>query len=201
MRLVVVQDRSRLFREGLARLLCATGRIHAIALRDEGEVLATCAGSGADAALVELAGEATALARLVAELQCAGVRVVGSSPAARRRPALGPTIPVVDRRSSADEVLAIFDPDVAARLVPATRLPAASTAAGELTARERQVLALIGTGATSAEIGARLGISAKTVEGRRQSIYAKLGVQNQAGALSVALRSGALGGERSSGAR
>ena len=62
-----------------------------------------------------------------------------------------------------------------------------------VTSREFQVLVLIGAGLTTVQIGHRLGISAKTVESRRQSLYRKLGVQNQSAAVSVAMRTGLLG--------
>jgi DNA-binding CsgD family transcriptional regulator len=61
-----------------------------------------------------------------------------------------------------------------------------------LTRREIQVLALIGGGLTTAQIANRLRISAKTVESRRQTLFAKLGVQNQSHAVAVAIRTGLL---------
>src|SRR4051812_41377984 len=59
-----------------------------------------------------------------------------------------------------------------------------------LTERERQVLRLVGTGSTTREISARLGISTKTVENHKHRIFAKLGVHNQAHAVSIAVRTG-----------
>ena len=56
-----------------------------------------------------------------------------------------------------------------------------------------QVLALISGGSTTSQIAERLGISAKTVENRRQALFAKLGVQNQSHAVAVAMRTGLLG--------
>ena len=67
-----------------------------------------------------------------------------------------------------------------------------------LTRREFQVLALISAGMTTVQIAGRLGISAKTVEGKRQTLYSKLGVQNQSSAVAVAMRTGYSG--RPSGA-
>jgi DNA-binding CsgD family transcriptional regulator len=72
-----------------------------------------------------------------------------------------------------------------------TRLASASTSA-VLTPREVEVLTLIAAGHTAAEVARELGISPKTVENRKQSIFAKLDVQNQAHAVAVALRSGIL---------
>jgi len=62
-----------------------------------------------------------------------------------------------------------------------------------LTTRELQVLALIGGGLTSNQIAERLGISVKTVEGKRQAMFGKLGVQNQAAAVAEGMRRGLLG--------
>ena len=61
-----------------------------------------------------------------------------------------------------------------------------------LTDRELHVLHLVGAGCTSREISARLGISHKTVENHKQRAFGKLGVQNQAHAVSVAVRAGFL---------
>ena len=59
-----------------------------------------------------------------------------------------------------------------------------------LTERERQVLRLVGGGSTTREISSRLGISSKTVENHKHRIFAKLGVHNQAHAVSIAVRTG-----------
>ena len=59
-----------------------------------------------------------------------------------------------------------------------------------LTAREIEVLGCVGRGITSREISDLLGISRKTVENYKQRSFQKLGVQNQAHAVSVAMRRG-----------
>jgi DNA-binding CsgD family transcriptional regulator len=76
---------------------------------------------------------------------------------------------------------------------PPLRSEAVPHRAGTLTSREFQVLALIGGGLTTSQIADRLGISSKTVEGKRQSLFTKLGVQNQSAAVSIAIRTGLLG--------
>jgi DNA-binding NarL/FixJ family response regulator len=63
---------------------------------------------------------------------------------------------------------------------------------GTLTPRELDVLRLVAAGLTTGEIGPRLGISPKTVENHKQRLFAKLGVQNQAHAVSIAMRAGLL---------
>jgi two-component system response regulator DesR len=73
----------------------------------------------------------------------------------------------------------VFDPD-----------PTASDAG--LTAREREVLAAIATGATNREIGERLFLSPHTVKEHTSAIYRKLSVRNRAEAVQSAQRLGLL---------
>jgi DNA-binding NarL/FixJ family response regulator len=72
-----------------------------------------------------------------------------------------------------------LDPNVGGRLAAALAAGAAGAGAGDgsapMTARELQVLALLSRGLTNCEIGARLGISHRTVERHRTSVAAKLG--------------------------
>ncbi len=60
----------------------------------------------------------------------------------------------------------------------------------ELTARERQVLALICDGLSNALIGAELGIATGTVKIHVKSILAKLGADHRTGAAALAVRRG-----------
>lgn len=58
-----------------------------------------------------------------------------------------------------------------------------------LTAREDQILELIGQGLTNREIGSRLGITEKTVKNTVTSVLAKLGMQRRTQAAAwVAVR-------------
>lgn len=64
-----------------------------------------------------------------------------------------------------------------------------------LTAREDQILELIGLGLTNREIGARLGITEKTVKNTVTSVLAKLGMQRRTQAAAyVAVRGWRNGG-------
>jgi DNA-binding NarL/FixJ family response regulator len=58
----------------------------------------------------------------------------------------------------------------------------------ELTGREREILGLVGLGLGNQAIGARLGISAKTVANTVSNILVKLGVADRAEAVAVARR-------------
>jgi NarL family two-component system response regulator YdfI len=61
-----------------------------------------------------------------------------------------------------------------------------------LTARELDVLAGIASGERSKEVGARLGITRRTVESYLNSIYLKLNVDSRAAAVAVAIEHGLL---------
>ena len=65
---------------------------------------------------------------------------------------------------------------------------AGARASGELTAREAEVLGLLGSGMSNAQIAARLFISEKTAGHHVSHILAKLGVRNRAEAAAVAAR-------------
>ncbi len=62
--------------------------------------------------------------------------------------------------------------------------------AARLSAREREVLALLATGVGTRDIGARLGIRPATVRNHVQRILRKLGVHSRSAALEVARRAG-----------
>jgi DNA-binding NarL/FixJ family response regulator len=66
----------------------------------------------------------------------------------------------------------------------------AATPARALSAREREVLQLIGGGLSTKEIAAFLGLSVKTVETHRRQIMDKLGIYNVAGLIKYAVREG-----------
>jgi two-component system, NarL family, response regulator YdfI len=65
-----------------------------------------------------------------------------------------------------------------------------------LTAREREVLAGIASGERSKEVGARLGITRRTVESYLNSIYTKLNVDSRAAAVAIAIERGLLSRRR-----
>jgi DNA-binding NarL/FixJ family response regulator len=60
----------------------------------------------------------------------------------------------------------------------------------DLTPRELEVLQLLSSGATNAQISGRLRISLKTTKNHLVAIYQKLGVSNRTQALSKAVSTG-----------
>jgi two-component system, NarL family, response regulator YdfI len=78
----------------------------------------------------------------------------------------------------------------ARRSAPASPSPGNNTV--QLTEREQEVLAGIAAGERSKEIGARLGITRRTVESYLNSIYTKLNVDSRAAAVAVAIERGLL---------
>jgi DNA-binding NarL/FixJ family response regulator len=72
-------------------------------------------------------------------------------------------------------------------------VPALQDASPELTAREREVLALLATGHAMKVIAHRLGITYRTVAFHKYKMIQRLGIRTNAGLTTYALRSGALG--------
>ncbi|MCA1674614.1 MAG: response regulator transcription factor [Actinobacteria bacterium] len=81
---------------------------------------------------------------------------------------------------------AVIDPRIAVRLLPRLRSVPADNPTAELSDRERDVLALLGEGASNAAIGRSLSISESTVKGHVTRLLVKLGVRNRVQAALVA---------------
>ena len=62
--------------------------------------------------------------------------------------------------------------------------------ASPLTDREQEILGLVAQGLAGKQVARQLGISAKTVEKHKTSIYSKLRVPNQAAAVRLAMSDG-----------
>jgi DNA-binding NarL/FixJ family response regulator len=96
-----------------------------------------------------------------------------------------------DRPDSDDVRISLRAP--VARLVAALAPGAVKPRPHPLTEREREVLALVSKGLAAKQVAHYLGISPKTVERHKTRIFAKLGVPNQAAAVSAALADGLVG--------
>jgi two-component system, NarL family, response regulator LiaR len=83
---------------------------------------------------------------------------------------------------------ALIDPAVAARLLDALASVDQDTRYGELTPREREVLALIGRGFSNKRIALELGAAEKTVKNHVSHVLAKLGVADRTQAALYATR-------------
>ncbi|MEV0831265.1 response regulator transcription factor [Nonomuraea rubra] len=83
---------------------------------------------------------------------------------------------------------AVLAPSVAALLMNRVRRPAP----GPLSPREVEVLHLVASGATNREAAARLFLTEATVKSHLLSIYAKLGVNDRAAAVTEAFNRGLL---------
>ncbi|MGH2589622.1 MAG: response regulator transcription factor [Actinomycetota bacterium] len=93
---------------------------------------------------------------------------------------------VVGRSDDDDGIVVSTDARIAAlaeALVPGT--PAVPPSVAVLTGRERQILELVAEGMAGKQVARHLGISAKTVERHKTRMYSKLGVSNQAAAVSA----------------
>ncbi|MFI1418780.1 response regulator [Streptomyces sp. NPDC020731] len=86
----------------------------------------------------------------------------------------------------------VLSPAVASRLVSAVRTPAAP-GSESLSAREREVLALVAKGTSNREIARELFISEATVKTHLTHIFGKLGAKDRAAAVAVAYDRGILG--------
>jgi DNA-binding NarL/FixJ family response regulator len=78
-----------------------------------------------------------------------------------------------------------LDPKVASRVVALSGAP-------RLSAREREVLRLVGAGRSNKEIAAALAIAERTVKFHVTAIFNKLGAENRAQAVALAIERGLL---------
>jgi len=195
---VVIQERSRLLREGLALILDPESEV---------ELVGSVVGADALCALCEKLAPSVVLlevdvlewdpVRLASRLQRVWphLRFVGLSRGdedAMSRARRCGLRRLLSYQATAREL--VGELTAAAAEAPSIIRPSGTTTptARQLTDREIEVLQFIGAGCTSREIGAHMSVSYKTVENHKQRIFGKLGVQNQAHAVSVAFRKGYL---------
>jgi DNA-binding NarL/FixJ family response regulator len=208
---IAVQQRQRLFRDGIGQLLDAEADIDVVGTASTGpELLGLCEEQRPDVALLEADGNEWDAGRLTQAVRRAvpGLRVLALSTrdmsaaelSRSRRSGMRDVLPrsagiaeiLVALRAPAGRPGLRHYPTTTSALDNAWGAPSAAT----LTPRELAILNLVGAGYTSKEISSRLAISHKTVENHKQRIFGKLGVQNQAHAVSVAMRRGVMRPER-----
>lgn len=191
---VGLADDSVLFREGLARLLAELGFDVAFQAGSVEELDRCARDTGAEVVVVDVRMPPTftnegivAARRLRADRQATGVLVlsqyVESSQAARLLAEDGRGVGyllkdrVADLATLSDAIHrvasggTVIDPEVVSRLLAGR---SDRDALDELTAREREVLALMAEGHSNAGIGERLFIGHKTVETHIGTIFSKL---------------------------
>ncbi|MFN8637944.1 MAG: LuxR C-terminal-related transcriptional regulator [Dehalococcoidia bacterium] len=192
---IAVWSRSPAVRAGLRDLLDHAGfeaisELGAGAPLPEVDVLVLDAPAGIDARVPELLAEATAEDRGVVLLvdNLPLTTLGGDGPPTPARAWL--------RREASEEELAAAVVAVDAGLTvvdPSLDRRSAGPEDGPvLTAREREVLALVALGMTNRAIALRLGISEHTAKFHVGALLAKLEVQSRAEAVSVAARLGVL---------
>jgi DNA-binding NarL/FixJ family response regulator len=81
-----------------------------------------------------------------------------------------------------------LSPSIAPIVLARLKHPGAAPASERLTRREREVLRLIGEGATTKEIAQRLGISPKTAQVHRENLKQKLDLRSTAAIVRYAIK-------------
>jgi DNA-binding NarL/FixJ family response regulator len=205
-RILVISD-TRLYREGLREVLGRTDTLSVVGTGAHVEdALAIMSCESVDVVLLGLAAsDALAAARLITGAH-AGVRIVAL--AVDDRPedvvplAEAGACGYVARDASLSDLVTTLrsvvrgespcSPGVAAgllrRLAVLTNGPAAATTPGRLTAREQQVLSLLGEGLSNKEIAHRLCIELPTVKNHVHHVLEKLQVRRRTEAVALIRR-------------
>jgi DNA-binding NarL/FixJ family response regulator len=204
---VVVQQRQRLFREGIGRLLACEPDLALVAtVATQAELMEVC--RDCRPAVVVIEGDAdewdvarlvSGLRRMVLGLTAVGLTAWPATTAEQARARRAGMRCLVSRDTGIAGILdALRAPGRPFGGVPptATDRGPVSPSRTLLTPRELEILSLVAAGLTSAAIAGQLQISHKTVENHKQRIFGKLDVQNQAHAVSVAMRTGVLRPDR-----
>ncbi|MDI1289899.1 MAG: response regulator transcription factor [bacterium] len=104
---------------------------------------------------------------------------------------VGVTTLVEAVRRAADGEIVLTANDLR-RLIPVEHSPSLHLG-NDLTPREREVLALLGQGKSTATISSELFLSSSTVRNHVQSVLTKLGAHSKLQAVTIALREGIVG--------
>jgi DNA-binding NarL/FixJ family response regulator len=198
---MAIQDKRRLFREGLSILLESQSDLELVAaVASIPELMAACDRERPHVVVFQADGAPHDAARVGAALRRRHhrMRIVGVYSSMERQHAGEITRAGVDvlvaSAGGIDPLLHAVRDGAARTDLSSLEMPrpCESESLAPLTDREREVLRMVGTGHTTREMAVRLGISAKTVENHKHRIFSKLGVHNQAHAVSIAMRAGIL---------
>ena len=196
---VVVCDDHGIVRSGIRRILAGTDDIRVLAAASTGaELLDAVAEHHPDVAVVDIRlvdGNGLELLRPVAEL-CPTTRVVvlsmyGARGYVEKARALGAR-GYVTKDCLEDELIGavrqvMADADFVSLRPVGKRIAGSRPGTTDaLSAREGEVLALLASGMTNAEIADRLFLSCRTVESHRAALQRKLGVRSRAELARVA---------------
>ncbi len=163
--------------------------------------------TAANGLLASLAGDDEAAAALLGSVVDDGELILAAYQRSWLRMVLARSLQALGRR---DEALAAAraardelakwpgwrrdEVDALIRRLSGATTPANGAAEGELTAREREVAALLAEGLSNAELARRLYISPKTAAVHVSNILMKLGMSSRAEVAAWAVRSGLAGG-------
>jgi DNA-binding NarL/FixJ family response regulator len=203
---IVVADDHPLFLDGLAATLAADEELQVVALAaDAAAAVRAVRDHSPDLALLDVAmpGGGLEAARQIGESFPATRTVILTSSeyeddllAAMKAGARGYVLKGISGRELRSILKTIYmggtylTPGLAYGALKELSKPRPANPIDELTGREREVLALVGSGLSNAEIGGRLGLAEKTVKHYMTSILGKLGVASRVEAALVAYKAG-----------
>ena len=195
---VIIQERRKLVRSGLAAILAKEDELDVIASVATDDELRAAVEESKPAVVVLELDPPWDLRTLVADLRALhpGIRIAavhkGRLSDLGRRPVEAQIDALAAYGGGTSAIIAaiLAEPLESADRTERRQLPSRST----LTPREREVLRHLADGMTAADCAAALNVSPKTVDNHKQRIFSKLGVQNQAHAVALAHRIGLLGG-------
>lgn len=199
-RKLVIQERKRFLRVGMADILQARGPIDVVAAVATGSQLKSAVEEHRPGAIVLELDAPWNIRELVLDIRACvpGARITALHPGRRSDHGRLPTGVHIDALApyggGTSVLLAAVLGEPAALSDQADRtdrrmLPSRSL----LTPRECDVLRHLANGMTAADCAAALNVSPKTVDNHKQRIFSKLGVQSQAHAVALAHRIGLLG--------
>jgi DNA-binding NarL/FixJ family response regulator len=97
---------------------------------------------------------------------------------------------LIDAARNAVEGRAVIHPQLTKAFIEEAHLGEPSSEQAPLSKREREILQKIANGATTKEVASELGISPHTVKTHLERIFEKLGANDRAQAVAIAIRTG-----------